>query len=111
MQIGLLSTRCRMVKIQNVLTKQEHQLEVPCEELLSEIRVRYLDLNKHAFAYTWKAIQKGAHGFELFELDMNGTLAENGIKDETNEFEAYMIEPEAYIPVLHLYWSDDLTRA
>ncbi len=37
-QIGLLSARTRVIRIRNVLTDQEDQIEVPCEEKLVEIR-------------------------------------------------------------------------
>lgn len=82
-----------MLRIKNVLTKQEDTLEVPCEELLSEIRGRYLKINAHAHAYIWKAflpappLKKGpgaaaggggggggAGGLQLRELDMNKSL-------------------------------------
>ena len=101
-----------MIRVRNVLTKQEGEMEVPSEETVAEIRARYLALNSHAMAYIWKAFKKDSNGeFELFELDMNRTLQENGIEDETEIFEDHMIETDFYIPTVHLYWSDDLTVA
>lgn len=40
---------------------------------------------------------------------MNKTLQENGIEDDTKECLALGIDPEEYIPTLHLYFDDDLT--
>jgi len=50
--IGRLSKSTRLVRIVNVLTKQEKLLEVCAEETLSEILDRYLAWNKHAGSYT-----------------------------------------------------------
>ncbi|GIL88451.1 hypothetical protein Vretimale_15393 [Volvox reticuliferus] len=112
-QIGYLSARTRVVRIRNVLTDQEDQIEVPCEEKLVEIRERYLDLNAHARSYTWKALIQdngtGAHVFK--ELDLNLTLEENGVPDEGPTFEDHHVPGDYYIPVLHVYWNDDLTVA
>lgn len=47
-QIGALSTRVRLIRIKNVLTGQEDRLEVPGEEMVVEIRERYMDINSHA---------------------------------------------------------------
>ena len=110
MQKGKLSVRCRLVRVKNVLTQQEHTLEVPCEEALSEIRTRYETINAHSSAYLWKAFvaaEKG--GVELRELDMNASLSGNGIVDEGGAFAECGLEDDFFLPVLHLYWSDDLT--
>ncbi len=42
---------------------------------------------------------------------MESTLEENDIPDETNEYLYLDIDPEEYIPALHLYFNDDLTEA
>jgi hypothetical protein len=42
---------------------------------------------------------------------MNKTLDENGIPDETKECLELDIDPEEYIPTIHLYFQDDLTMA
>lgn len=47
---------------------------------------------------------------EFRPLDMEKTLAENGVADESGEFEELGISEDYYIPVLHLYFNDDLTR-
>eukprot|EP00439_Symbiodinium_sp_Y106_P050358 s1466_g6.t1 len=72
--IGLRSARTRKV---NLLTKQKNTLEVPVEETVTEIQERYLEHNAHAGSYTWKRLGK--------PLNMEKTLAENGMEDETEE--------------------------
>lgn len=45
-------------------------------------------------------------------LDMEKTLEENGIEDEDPEFDRLdVINANWYIPVIHLFFSDDLTVA
>ena len=104
---------CRMIRIKNVLTQQEDILEVPGEERLQDIRKRYMaTFNAHANAYIWKAFFKNPHGVhEMRELIMTQDLAENGILDESANFEKGHLAPDFYIPVVHLYWADDLTVA
>jgi hypothetical protein len=43
---------------------------------------------------------------------MESTLEENGVIDETDEFERLEVDQEDwYIPAIHLYYNDDLTIA
>ena len=42
---------------------------------------------------------------------MKLTLDENGIPDDTDEFEDLNIDPDFYIPTIQLYFADDLTIA
>lgn len=63
----------------NMLTEHEDIIEVPCEETISEILERYKEINKHADSYTWKRMGR--------PLDMQLTLDENDIPDETQEFQ------------------------
>ena len=99
--IGRLTKKVRKVNIINTLTRDEQSLEVASEENLNEILDRYMPYNMHAASYTWKRM--GA------VLDMNMTLLENGIIDETRECEELGIDPDEYIPAIHLYFNDDLT--
>lgn len=111
-KVGYLSLRTRIVRIKNVLTCQEDQLEVPSEETIAEIRERYLDINAHAKSYTWRALKKQKDGtWEFQEMDMNTTLDDNFVRDESQTFEDHHIPQDYYIPVLHVYWNDDLTIA
>jgi len=101
--IGLLSRRKRKIRVINTLSGQEHLLEVCSEETLDEILTRYLRVNAHASSYTWKRLGR--------VLNMQRTLAENGIPDESDELSALLIDPDEYIPALHVYFNDDLTVA
>ena len=42
---------------------------------------------------------------------MELTLSENEIADDTEEYLSLNIDPEEYIPAIHLYFNDDLTEA
>ena len=48
---------------------------------------------------------------EFRPLDMSLTLSENGVEDLTEEFAALSIDPDEYIPIIHVYFNDDLTSA
>lgn len=99
--IGRLTKQVRKIILMNTLTKDEQKLEVASEETLNEILDRYLHYNVHAASYTWKRLGK--------VLDMNKTLSDNGIVDEAQECIELGMDPEEYIPVIHLYFDDDLT--
>ena len=111
--VGKLSKTMRKIRLKNVLTGQEHLMEVPSEETIAEIRERYLEYNWHAGSYTWKVLRKEEEGGDLqfVELDLNKTLGENGVEDETEEFQELAIPSDYFIPVIHLYYTDDLTVA
>lgn len=100
--IGLRSAATRKIGIVNLMTRQKNTLEVPVEETVAEIQQRYLVHNAHAGSYTWKRLGK--------PLNMDKTLAENGMEDETEEFLRLSIDPD-HIPVIHLHFNDDLTEA
>ena len=85
----------------NMLTKDDETIEVATEENMNEILDRYLAFNAHASSYTWKRLGK--------VLEMDATLQENGIPDETAECLQLGMDPEEYIPTIHLYFDDDLT--
>lgn len=54
----------------------------------------------------------GASGqLEFRELNMNQTLHENGVHDESHTYETLDLPSDFHIPVLHVYWNDDLTVA
>jgi hypothetical protein len=48
---------------------------------------------------------------EWAALDMNASLAANGVADERAAYEAAGLPAEEAAPTLHLYWNDDLTVA
>jgi hypothetical protein len=100
-QVGYLSRRKRKIRIINMLSGQETLLEVCAEERLSDIRARYMLYNRHAGSYTWKRLGR--------VLDLERTLEENGVPDESQEMEQLNIDDDAYIPALHVHFNDDLT--
>jgi len=106
--LGKLTIRTRRVKLENMLTKQKTELEVCMEETLDEIQNRYLKFNNHSASYTWKRTDTEQIARLL---DMKLTLDENGIPDDTDDFEDLNIDPDFYIPTIQLYFSDDLTIA
>lgn len=102
-KIGKLTKKQRKIRIINVLSNQDDIIEVCSEETIYEILDRYLSLNEHAASYTWKRLQR--------PLDMELTLGENDIPDETSDFISLDIDPDEYIPAIHIYYNDDLTEA
>lgn len=64
-----------------ILTESLRETEVPSEECINEILDRYKEINEHAASYTWKRLGR--------PLDMEKTLEENDIFDETDEFELF----------------------
>ncbi|KAJ1342030.1 hypothetical protein BSLG_003435 [Batrachochytrium salamandrivorans] len=94
--IGNLSQKTRHIRIINTLTKDEHVIKV------STI-VEYFSLNAHVKGYMWKRLG--------VLLDMNLTLEENGVRDESDYFDRLGIDEDQWLPALHLYFSDDLTVA
>jgi hypothetical protein len=59
--------------------------------------------NAHAKGYMWKRLG--------LMLEMNQSLEENGIPDDREKFENVELNEDDWLPVLHLYFSDDLTVA
>ena len=99
--IGSLTKRTRLIRVINTLTKHDDIIEVASEESLNEILDRYLDINVHAASYTWKRMGN--------VLDMALNLERNGIHDEREELLELGMQPDDYIPAIHLYFNDDLT--
>lgn len=113
--IGNLTVKSRKIRLINMLTKHDDILEVnqslslinhfqvASEESINEILDRYLELNVHAASYTWKRLGR--------ELNMDATLSDNDILDETDELIELGIDVDEYTPAIHLYFNDDLTIA
>jgi hypothetical protein len=97
-----LTYKVRKILIINTLTHQSNVIDVCSEETINEILDRYKVINEHAESYTWKRMQR--------VLDMELTLEENDIPDETEEYLYLEIDPEEYIPAIHIYFNDDLTE-
>jgi hypothetical protein len=90
-----------------MLTRSEDVIQTCEEETVSDIRGRYLEYNKHAKSYTWKALI----GDQLVSMDMNKTLEENQVADESEVFYELGMNDDYYVPTLHIYYNDDLTIA
>eukprot|EP00742_Colponemidia_sp_Colp-10_P001742 GILJ01001865.1.p1 GENE.GILJ01001865.1~~GILJ01001865.1.p1 ORF type:complete len:239 (+),score=27.01 GILJ01001865.1:45-719(+) len=101
--IGNLSRKTRKIKVINMLTHQDDILEVCSEETMLEITSRYKVFNNHTESYTWKRLGR--------PLDMNLTLEQNHIPDDSEEFERLSIDDDEYIPAVHVYFNDDLSVA
>ncbi|KAL0585876.1 hypothetical protein ABG067_004410 [Albugo candida] len=103
--IGSLTKKPCSIEIVNVLTQQQHELEVCWEESIEEIQDRYLEYNAHAKSYTWKHLLDDV----FVPLKMSETLEQNGVVDETPLLERLGLDERAYKPVLLVYFNDDLT--
>lgn len=102
--IGQLTSKSRKLRIVNMLSHHTDVIEVPCEETIDEIQTRYCVVNDHAPSYTWKT-------YTIKPLDMEGTLDENEIVDDTQKYEALNIpENKWYTPPILIYFNDDLTE-
>ncbi|XP_072006026.1 cytochrome b5 domain-containing protein 1 [Engystomops pustulosus] len=101
-EVGILSSKTRIIRIINTLTSQEQILEVCSEETVWEILARYLPYNAHAGSYTWKYC--GA------PLNMELTLEDNGVRDEDEEFDELRMDCDSFTASIHLYFNDDLTE-
>ncbi|CAM9199039.1 unnamed protein product [Ectocarpus sp. 8 AP-2014] len=102
-----LTRKARPLRVVNILSRQEDQLLVACEDTIADIQERYLEYNAHAASYTWKVLQDE----KFVPAKMDQTLEENGIVDDDLAFEKLGIDDDGYMPVLHIYFNDDLTIA
>lgn len=108
----------RKIKVVNTLTGHRNIINVCNEETINEIMDRYKEYNDHAESYTWKRLKR--------VLEMEETLDQNGIPEEFEEYfaipgkepkldnfldEEDEEEEDFNIPVIHLYFNDDLTEA
>ncbi len=101
--VGSLASATQRVIVENVLTAQRALLEVPVEETLEEVQERYKAFNQHAGSYTWKYVGRPLH--------MLKTLNENGIPNERVALEKLGINSDDWVPVIHVFFNDDLTEA
>ena len=53
----------------------------------------------------------GGGELKFVDVDLDKTLEENGVADDAKTFEELSIPSDAAIPVIHLYFKDDLTSA
>ncbi len=105
--VGRLASKLRKIIVKNVLTGHEHFMEVPSEEILADVRKRYLEFNRQAEDCIWRALKQNEAGNATsFELDMNSTLEANGIADDTENFDRKRIAFAPFVPVLYLHFTD-----
>ena len=90
-----------------MLTHYEDIIKICHEETVGQIRNRYMEYNLNSNSYTWKALING----EFVNLNLDKTLEENDILDETENFIRYGMDEEFAIPNLHIYYNDDLNNA
>lgn len=100
--VGRLISKTRHIRLVNLLTAQEHILEVGTLETMWEIAYRFLTYNAHAASYTWK--------YDGRILNMDRTLEENGIYNEEDDFELLKMDDPLYLPTIMLHFNDDLTE-
>jgi hypothetical protein len=100
-----LTKKTRAIRITNMLTRSEDVINVCQEETIADILERYMEYNQHAKSYTWKALI----GDQLVTLNMNKTLEENNVVDESKVFYDLGMNDDYYLPTLHIYFNDDLT--
>ena len=97
--------RARRLRVVNVLTQQSDVLRVCAEETIEEIQTRYIEYNAHATSYTWKQLKDE----KFVNMLMSETLEQAGMPDESETFDKLGIDEDMYIPVVHVYFNDDLT--
>ena len=108
--IGMLSQQTRKIRIVNMLTKDEHTLEVCSEDTVKQIQGKYQPYNQHAGSYAWKRLPNPGEGKDMIVLDMAKTLNGNKMRDEAEDFEDLGLDDDYYVPSIHLYFKDDLTE-
>ena len=104
LRVGRLSSRTLTVRCLNTLTGQEDALQVAAEEKAAELRQRWMRLNgvEDCSSYVFKLLGR--------VLDLSQTLEENGLKDERDEMDELGINGSEFIPVLHVYYDDQLVE-
>lgn len=83
-----------------MLTRQSCFLEVCMEDSIRRIQERYSIFNSDTDSYKWC--------YEDHPLDLDKTLEENGIVDERDTFTDLGLPDNTYVPMLLLYYKDDL---
>ena len=98
--MGRLASSVRDVRLVNTLTGQDDTMEVAGEETVADIKRR------------WIADYGGGSGYVLKVrgqvLELNKTLEQNGMVDERGEMEELGMNCRDFIPVIHLYFDDQV---
>lgn len=100
-QIGWLSKNVRPLRILNMLTFKQVQINVCCEDTFHRIKERYRPYCKNVGQYSWRYNDKN--------IDMNFTMDENGIVDERECFIFLDLPQNYYVPCVFLYFNSNIT--
>ncbi|CAB1116757.1 unnamed protein product [Ectocarpus sp. CCAP 1310/34] len=102
-RIEKLTRKARPLRVVNILSRQEDQLLVACEDTIADIQdERFLGVGANSVLL---------HLQKFVPAKMDQTLEENGIVDDDLAFEKLGIDDDGYMPILHIYFNDDLTIA
>lgn len=102
-----LTRKARLVKVLNMLSQSDTLLRICNEETVSQIQDRFMEYNQHCKSYTWRAVVNDV----IIDLDVDKTLQENGVIDESEDFQKLGLDEDFYVPTLLIYFDDDLTYA
>ena len=98
--VGRLASSVRDVRLVNTLTGQDDTMEVAGEETVADIKQRWISDYGGGSGYVLKV------GGRVLELDK--TLDQNGLVDERGEMEELGMNCRDFIPVIHLYYDDQI---
>ncbi|CAB3370896.1 Hypothetical predicted protein [Cloeon dipterum] len=105
LQVGVITKKQRTVRIINTLTDTMTTLECCTEDSLQKIKDRYsaLGFDVSHSAFTWMSFLTGK------ELDLEKTLDENNIPDESAHFEELCLPDDLHIPSILLFYNNVIT--
>ena len=98
--VGRLASSVRDVRLVNTLTGQDDCMEVAGEETVADIKRRWQSEYGGGGGYVLKV------GGRVLELDK--TLEQNGLADERADMEELGMNCRDFIPVIHLYFDDQI---
>ncbi|KAF5298195.1 hypothetical protein FQA39_LY02619 [Lamprigera yunnana] len=97
--VGDLTKKVRPIRIRNMLTFDEAQINVCCEDSILRIAERYSIFNSDPLSYAWKYFET--------ELEMEKNLEENGVMDERDLLTDLGLPKDLYVPTITIYYKDD----
>ena len=113
--IGRLSLRSVHVSVVNTLTGQAEAMEVGVEESVGEVRRRWLALQGEGVGRPSAEVVDGPYRCYVWKrggvaMRLDGTLEENGVRDERAEMEELGINASDYVPVIHVHYEEELVE-
>lgn len=100
LQIGWLSRNVRPLRVLNMLTFKQVQINVCSEDTFFRIKERYRPFCRNIEYYLWRYFDK--------TIKMDQTMEENGIIDERECFLHLDLPQQFYVPCVFVYFSDNL---